>query len=338
MELSTVWFILIAVLWTGYLVLEGFDFGVGMSLPLLSRNADPQEANDRRRLMLTTIGPHWDGNEVWLLTAGGAMFAAFPAWYAAAFSGMYLPLLALLVALIVRIVGLEYRHKRSEEHWVRRWDLVITAASVLAPFLVGTALTLMVHGLPINADHVYTGSLLELLHPIGLLGGLTAVVLSLTHGAHFLALKTRGPLRGDARRLGARLAPVAAALVALSTVVLGLERGNVGGWVLGLAGAAALLASLLAHARTAEGWAFVATAAGIAAWTLSLFVMLFPNVLPSTLNSAWDLSAAEAASSALTLKIMTWATVIALPITLIYTAYTYWVFRKRISTDELAAH
>ena len=187
MELTTVWFILIAVLWTGYFVLEGFDFGVGMLMPVLGRGKDGEV---RKRVMLNTIGQVWDGNEVWLLTAGGATFAAFPHWYATMFSGLYLPLLIILVALIVRALGFDYRGKVDYPAWRKLWDVAIFAGSAVPALLWGVALTNLVMGLPINAANEYTGNLFTLLNPVGLLGWLTTVALFLTHGALFIALKT----------------------------------------------------------------------------------------------------------------------------------------------------
>ncbi len=255
MDLIIVWFVLLAVLWTGYLVLEGFDFGVGMLLPILDKErgagSDRAASDRRRRTMLTTIGPHWDGNEVWLLTAGGATFAAFPHWYATMFSGMYLALLLLLVALIVRNMGLEYRHKRTDATWVARWDVAIIGASFLSPFLVGVALTNLVDGLPMTAhlsgSTEYTefdGSLLSLLTPIGLLGGAALTALCLTHGAHFIALKTAGPIRAQARGVATKAGLGSAVLAVVLLVSLGVQRGNVFTWVTSALAAIALLAAI----------------------------------------------------------------------------------------------
>ncbi|NUQ32304.1 MAG: cytochrome d ubiquinol oxidase subunit II, partial [Dermatophilaceae bacterium] len=193
MDLATFWFIVLGVLWTGYFVLEGFDFGVGMLLPVLGGKkyaTDPVDAEKRRRVLLNTIGPVWDGNEVWVLTAGGATFAAFPHWYATLFSGFYLPLLVILVALILRNLGFEYRHKRPESQWKARWDLAIFWGSLVPAFLWGVALTNIVRGVPIDASKEFTGNLFTLLNPAGLLGGFVFVALFLTHGAIFVALKT----------------------------------------------------------------------------------------------------------------------------------------------------
>lgn len=333
--LQLVWFGLIGLLWAGYLVLEGFDFGVGALMPVLGRGADAEDSERRRRVMLTTIGPHWDGNEVWLLTAGGATFAAFPEWYATMFSAFYLPLLLLLVALIVRNMGLEYRHKRHDARWVRRWDLAIVGGSFLAPFLVGVALTNVVRGLPIDADLEYAGSLLTLLNPLSLLGGLTVLALSLTHGAFFLALKTTGGIREDARRLGGALGLGTAGLAVLTLGGLGLSTGSAWSWVTTVVAAVALLAAIGANARGREGWAFVGTAVTAASTVATYFLALFPDVMPTTLAGGRSLTIENASSSPMTLEIMTWAAVVFTPVVLLYTAFTYYAFRKRIGTQHL---
>lgn len=340
MDLIIVWFVLLAILWTGYLVLEGFDFGVGMLLPALGRGA---EGETRRRTLLTTIGPHWDGNEVWLLTAGGATFAAFPHWYATMFSGMYLALLLLLVTLILRNMGLEYRHKRTDATWVRRWDLAIIAGSFVAPFLVGVALTNLVHGMPMT-EHLmgttryteFDGSLLSLLTPVALLGGLTITVLCLTHGAHFVALKTTGPIRAEARALATKSGLVAAALAVLLFALLGVSRGTTASWVVAALAAVALVAAIGANAKGAEGWAFTGTSAAIGLTVVSYFLMLFPNAINGR-GSSPDLALDAAASSPMTLTIMTWAAVVFTPIMIGYTIWTYWVFRRRLSVEHMPA-
>ena len=213
MELTTVWFGLIAVLWIGYFVLEGFDFGVGMLLPVLAKS------ETERRVVINTIGPVWDGNEVWVLVAGGATFAAFPEWYATLFSGFYLPLLLILVALIVRGLAFEYRAKRDDATWRARWDKAIFFGSLLPAFLWGVAFANIVRGVPIGADKEYAGSTLTLLNPYALLGGLTTLLLFLTHGALYLALKTDGEIRHRARELALNVG-MAAAAVAVAFLVL----------------------------------------------------------------------------------------------------------------------
>lgn len=338
MELTAFWFIVIAVLWIGFLVTEGFDFGVGMLLPILGTEgpaASAAEAEKRRRVLLTTIGPHWDGNEVWLLTAGGATFAAFPHWYATMFSAFYLPLLLVLVGLIVRAMGLEYRHKRDDATWRRTWDRAIIAGSVLTPLLIGVALTNTVRGLPINADMEFTGDLLTLLNPMSLLGGIVFVGLSLTHGAFFTALKTTGSIRTEAQALGTKAGVVTAGLAVVLLLWVGLTIGTVASWVTTLIAAVALLAGIWFNMQGREGLAFVGTALTWAMAATTYFLVLYPNVMPSSSNPDWSLTIENAASSPLTLTIMTGAALVFTPIVLAYTAWTYWIFRKRISTEHI---
>src|SRR6476620_10265038 len=221
MDFPTIWFVIIGVLWTGYFVLEGFDFGVGMLLPVLGRGTDDVDTEKRRRVLINTIGPVWDGNEVWVLTAGGATFAAFPHWYATMFSACYLPLLLILVALIVRNLGFDYRGKRDDAQWRARWDVAIIVCSAVPALLLGVALTNVVRDLPIDAHKEFTGSLFTLLNPGSLLGGLVTVGLFLTHGALFTALKTTGPIRGGARAVATRTGVVTAVLAVALLVILG---------------------------------------------------------------------------------------------------------------------
>ena len=337
MELSTVWFVIIAVLWTGYFVLEGFDFGVGMLLPVLGRGRDALDTERRRRVMVNTIGPVWDGNEVWVLTAGGATFAAFPHWYATMFSAFYLPLLLILVALIVRNLGFDYRGKRDDDQWRRNWDRAIIAGSVVPALLWGVALTNLVRGLPIDADKEFTGSLFTLLNPVSLLGGLVTLGLFLTHGAFFTALKTVGPIRDDARRVGAQAGTVTAVLAVVLLVVLGSDRGNTWSWATTVLAALALVAALAANLRGREGWAFSGTFVTIALAVATYFLLLFPDVMPSSTNAAWSLTAENASSTDKTLTIMTWVAVVFTPIVLVYQSWTYWVFRKRLGTQHIPA-
>ncbi|MGA4728302.1 cytochrome d ubiquinol oxidase subunit II [Micromonospora taraxaci] len=332
MELTTIWFLLVAVLFTGYFILEGFDFGVGMLLPVLGR--DDRE----RRVLINTIGPVWDGNEVWLITAGGAMFAAFPEWYATLFSGFYLPLLLILLALIARGVAFEYRHKRPEASWKRRWDTAIVAGSLLPAFLWGVAFANILRGVPLDADHEYVGGLVDLLHPYALLGGATTLALFLTHGAVFLALKTTGDIRERAGALAVRLG-VAAAVLAVGFLTWTLSiRSSTSAVVLAVGAALALLGGLAAARVRREGWAFTGTAVAIGLAVATLFAALFPNVLPSTLDAAGTLTATNAASTPYTLKIMTWVAVIFTPVVLAYQGWTYWVFRKRIGVANIPQH
>ena len=334
MELTTVWFILIAVLWTGYFVLDGFDFGVGMLMPVLGRG---EQGEARKRVMLNTIGPVWDGNEVWVLTAGGATFAAFPNWYATMFSGFYLPLLIILVALIVRALGLDYRGKTDNPTWRKRWDYAIFFGSALPALLWGVALTNVVMGLPINAQKEYTGNLFTLLNPIGLLGGLTTVALFLTHGAIFIELKTEGDIRHDAQTLSLKTGAVAAVLAVALLVSVNVSTGTAWSWIAAVVAAVALLAGLFAIWRQREGWAFIGTSVAIAAAVATLFLALFPDVMPSTTNAAFSLTTTNASSTELTLTIMTWVAVIFTPIVLVYTSWTYWTFRRRIGTQHIPA-
>ena len=334
MELTTVWFILIAVLWTGYFVLEGFDFGVGMLMPVLGRG---EHGEARKRVLLNTIGPVWDGNEVWLLTAGGATFAAFPHWYATMFSGFYLPLLIILVALIVRALGFDYRGKVDDPTWRKRWDIAIFVGSAVPALLWGVALTNVVMGVPINAAKEYTGNLFTLLNPVGLIGGLTTVALFLTHGAIFIALKTEGDIRNEARGLAVKVGAAAAVLAVVLLVTINVSTGSTGSWIAAAIAAGALLAGLFAAFRDREGWAFVGTFVAIAAAVATLFLALFPDVMPSSTNAAFSLTVTNASSTAYTLTIMTWVAAIFTPIVLLYTSWTYWTFRRRIGTQHIPA-
>ncbi len=329
MTLATFWFILIAVLWTGYFILEGFDFGVGILLPVLGRdNAD-------RRLMINAIGPLWDGNEVWLLTAGGATFAAFPLWYASMFSGFYLALLAILVALIVRGVCFEFRGKVDSPRWRARWDAAIFAGSALPALLWGVAFANIVRGVPLNAAHVYTGNLVTLLNWYGLLGGLTTLSLFALHGAIFLALKTDGPLRERARALAIRIAFGAVPLAALFLIASQLGHGKPTTDITAALAAVVLLGAVYAASRGREGWAFAGTAATLALSVATLFGDLWPNVLPSSTAAAFSLTVANASSSHYTLTVMTWVALIFTPVVLTYQGWTYWVFRKRLTRADL---
>ncbi len=342
--LQLVWFVLIAVLWIGYLALEGFDFGVGMLVPILGSRRyarDGADAEKRKRVLLNTIGPVWDGNEVWVLTAGGATFAAFPQWYATMFSGFYLALTLILVALILRGMGLDYRHKVDDDRWRARWDWAITGGSALAALLWGVGLTNLVWGTPVRpnpavpGDYLFDGTLLSLLGPVPLLGGLTFVGLFLTHGAFFVALKTDGPIRTDARRLGIRTGAVTALLAVVLLLALGLRHGSAASWAATALAAVALVAAIVMAGRAREGWAFGGTFACIALAVVAYFAVLFPNAMPSSIDAASSLSLAAASSSPKTLTIMTWAAAFFTPLVLAYQAWTYWVFRKRITTHHI---
>ena len=335
MELTTLWFVLIAVLWIGYFALEGFDFGVGILLPFLAR--DEQE----RRVMINTIGPLWDGNEVWLLVAGGATFAAFPEWYATLFSGFYLALFVILVSLIFRNVAFEYRGKRDDPEWRRRWDVAIVAGSFLPALLWGVAFGNIVRGVAIDEAKEYTGTFFDLLNPFALLGGLVTLSLFITHGAVFLSLKTLGPIRERARSFAVRSGLVAAVVAVVFLLWTFGERDGAthrGAFVALAAGAAgALVGAILAARRGREGWAFVGTALTIVLAVASLFTVLFPEVMPSSTDPAFSLTTTNAASTHHTLVIMTWVAAVFTPLVLAYQAWSIYVFRRRIGVQHIPA-
>jgi cytochrome bd ubiquinol oxidase subunit II len=329
MALVPFWFIVITVLWTAFFVLEGFDFGVGMLHGVVGRD----EAG--RRAAINTIGPLWDGNEVWLIVAGAAMFAAFPGWYATMFSGFYLAVALLLAALIVRGISFEYRGKRAAARWRRTWDWLMTIGSLAAPLLLGVALGDLLRGLPINASQQYTGSFWDLLQPYGIFTGITFVAICLLHGATFLSLKTTDDQRQRARRLARRVAPVTAIVVLAWVSWTHAQAGK--GALLNPIEFAAVLAGLaalwLAFSRN-EGWAFAATTITIAACVLTIFVDLYPRVMVSSTSPAYDLTVHNTASGSYSLGAMTVVVVIFLPFVLAYQAWTYYVFRRRVSHQE----
>jgi cytochrome bd ubiquinol oxidase subunit II len=331
MHLTTLWFILIAVLWIGYFVLEGFDFGVGVLLPILSRN------ETERRVLINTIGPVWDGNEVWVIVAGGATFAAFPEWYATLFSGFYLALLVILVALILRGVSFEYRGTRPDPRWRQRFDLAIFVGSLLPAILWGVAFGNIVRGVPINAAFEYTGNFWTLLNPYAILAGLTTLALFVTHGAVFVALKTTGDIRVRANRFAGRIGLFTAAVAVAFLVWTAVLRASAGSIALSVVAAVALVAALAANRLGREGWAFLGTAAAIALAVAALFTALYPDVMPSTTAAANSLTVSNASSSAYTLRIMSWVAVVFTPIVLLYQGWTYWVFRRRIGVRDIPA-
>ena len=329
MELNTLWFVLIAVLYTGFFVLEGFDFGVGILLPFLGKN------DLERRAVINTIGPHWDGNEVWLITAGGATFAAFPHWYATLFSGFYLPLFLLLVALILRGVAFEFRSKDEAPLWRSAWDWSIFGSSLVSALLLGVAFSNIARGVPIDANMHYVGGFFNLLNPYALLGGLAAILAFSLHGAIFLSLKTSDDLAVKARKLALRLwLPTVIALL-LFAIFTYFETDMLSslGLIPGPVPLVSVVAMLLAGwflRQKREGWAFAMTGLGIAASIITLFLILFPRVMVSSLNPAWSLTIENASSSQYTLQVMTIVTVIFLPFVVAYQAWSYWVFRKRV--------
>ncbi|WP_435975017.1 cytochrome d ubiquinol oxidase subunit II [Streptomyces sp. Qhu_M48] len=330
MELHDVWFVLIAILWIGYFFLEGFDFGVGILTKLLARD------RVEKRVLINTIGPVWDGNEVWLLTAGGATFAAFPEWYATLFSGFYLPLLIILVCLIVRGVAFEYRAKRPEEKWQRNWEQAIFWTSLIPAFLWGVAFGNIVRGVKIDADMEFVGTFWELLNPYALLGGLVTLTLFTFHGAVFASLKTVGDIRTRARALALKLGLVTAALALGFLIWTQIDTGDSWSFAAMLIAVVALVGAIGAIKMGREGWSFALSGITIAAAVAMLFLALFPDVMPSSLNPEWSLTVTNASSSPYTLKIMTWCAAIATPLVLLYQSWTYWVFRKRIGTQHIA--
>ncbi|MGW5775735.1 cytochrome d ubiquinol oxidase subunit II [Streptomyces sp. NPDC003863] len=330
MELHDVWFVIIAVLWTGYFFLEGFDFGVGILTKLLARG------RAEKRVLINTIGPVWDGNEVWLLTAGGATFAAFPEWYATLFSGFYLPLLIILVCLIVRGVAFEYRVKRPEENWQRNWEQAIFWTSLIPAFLWGVAFGNIVRGVKIDGDMEYVGNFWDLLNPYALLGGLVTLTLFTFHGAVFASLKTVGDIRTRARALAFKLGLITAVVALGFLIWTQVHTGD--GWSLAamLVAVVALVGAIVAIRAGREGWSFALSGVTITAAVAMLFLALFPDVMPSSLNPEWSLTVTNASSTPYTLKIMTWCAAIATPLVLLYQSWTYWVFRKRIGTQHIA--
>jgi cytochrome d ubiquinol oxidase subunit II len=329
MQLVPFWFIVITVLWTGFFVLEGFDFGVGMLHSLVGRD----EAG--RRAAINTIGPLWDGNEVWLIVAAAAMFAAFPGWYATALSGFYLVVVVLLASLIVRGVSFEYRGKRDAVRWRRTWDVLLTAGSLLAPFLIGVMLGDFLHGLPINASQDYTGSFWDLLQPYAVFTGITLVLICLLHGATFLSLKTTGDMRERSWRLARRVAPVTgAAVVAFAIWTHVTSRSTFFLNPVELLAVLAVIAAVWLIYDHREGFAFAATTVTMAASIVALFTGLYPNVMVSSTKAAYDLTVHNTASGAYSLKVMTVVVVIFLPVVLAYQTWTYYVFRRRVSTQE----
>ncbi len=329
MDLNTLWFILIAILYIGFFVLEGFDFGVTMLLPILGRD------DARRRAMLNTIGPHWDANEVWLLTAGGATFAAFPHWYATLFSGFYLALFLLLLALIVRGVAFEFRSQLPNSRWRRVWDACLVVGGFVPALLLGVAFANLVRGVPIDQNMAYVGGFFNLLNPYALVGGVVAVLVFVLHGAIFLSLKTTGGLRTQAEALANRLwLPAVLGLAAFAVYTYWetdiLTKIGVNPGVVPLLAPAALLLAGFFLRRKREGWAFGMTVVTIAATMATFFLILFPRVMVSSLNPEWSLTIYNAAASPYTLRVMTIVALIFVPVVLIYQGWTYWVFRQRI--------
>ena len=331
--LPNVWFVAIALLWIGYLLLEGFDLGVGMHM-LITAKDEPS-----KRVMLNTIGPVWDGNEVWLITAGAAIFAAFPFWYASLFSTLYIALVFVLLGLIFRAVAIEYRGKRDSDSWRRVWDLALGIGSFVSAFGVGAALALTTTGLPLDAQGNRVGGPFVWLTPVAVLGGLAVVGFCLVQGAAFLALKTDGPVRSRAARIMVTWAPVALLPLVGWVLVVQFQTGGVASWLFVVGAVVAVVFAWLAARRGREGWAFIGLAAFLVLGAAAIFSAVYPVVLPSTISHAYDLTVSNASSSPYTLGVMTIVACAALPVILAYQAWTYWVFRKRITAQHLpAAH
>jgi cytochrome bd ubiquinol oxidase subunit II len=333
MDLNTLWFVLIAVLFTGFFVLEGFDYGVGILLPFVAKT------DSERRRVINTIGPVWDGNEVWLLTAGGAIFAAFPHWYATLFSGFYLALFLILAALIVRGVAFEFRSKDRNPAWRATWDWMIFVGSLLPALLFGVALANLLKGTPIDASKNFVGGFFDLLSPYTLIAGLASLSLFVTHGAIFLNLKSAEPIRSRATAAIKKIGPAATVLLLLFVVGtyvwtdvytrLGVNPGLVPLLALGTL----LTAGYLIH-RESMGWAFVMTTLAIVFSVATLFMALFPRVMVSSLDPEWSLTIYNASSTPYTLKIMSIVAGVFVPIVLVYQGWTYWVFRHRITAES----
>jgi cytochrome bd ubiquinol oxidase subunit II len=329
MNLNTVWFILVAILFTGFFFLEGFDYGVGMLMPFLGKT------DTQRRMVINSIGPIWDGNEVWMITAGGALFASFPHVYATLFSGFYLALILILVALILRGVGLEFRSKREDKSWRIFWDWAIFTGSLLPALLWGITVANLMRGFAVQQDMNYYGGLLPLLNPYALLGGLVFVALFVMHGANFLVLKVPEEIAGRAKKVGftgwiiATVLTVAfVAWTFFATDIL--TKSGLNGLVPAVLAAGTLLVTGWLARMGKGGWAFAMGGLTIVFATVMVFTGLYPRILISSLNPDWSLTITNAASSHYTLKVMTIVAVIFIPIVLAYQGWTYWVFRKRV--------
>lgn len=337
MDLTILWFFIVGVFLIGYFVLDGFDFGVGMAMPFVSKD------DTDRRVVINTIGPVWDMNETWLIVAGACLFAAFPEWYATMFSGFYLALLLILVALILRGVSFEYRHQGKGREWTKWFDRFIIFGSFLPPLLWGVAFANLVKGVPMETMEgggwLYTGTLLDLLNPYGLLGGITLMMLCFTHGAVFIALKADGAVRERARALATKVGVVTIVVGAtflIWTIVLHLSNPMLP-FIIAFAAltAVVLIAAWVANLKGREGWAFVGNLLAITFALLTIFMALFPNVMLSSTGPEHHMSIAGAASSQMTLEFMSWVALFTLPFILAYQAWTFWVFRKRVSRKHI---
>jgi cytochrome d ubiquinol oxidase subunit II len=327
--LPTIWFSVIAILWTGYLFLEGFDLGVGMHMLVSARN------ENERRVMLNSIGPVWDGNEVWLLTAGGATFAAFPFWYASLFSSLYVPLVIVLLGLIFRAVSIEYRGKGKSQRWVTAWTYALGIGSFVSAFGVGALLALTTTGLPIDSNGDIVGGGFAWFNGWAVIGGLAVVGFCLAHGSAFLALKTEGSVREKAKRFMVRIAPIAVLPLVVWVLGIQLMHGTAITWALVVVAVAAVAFAWLSARIGREGRAFLGLGAFLAAGSASIFAAVYPVVLPSTIKQAYDLTVQNASSAPYTLGVMSVVACIGIPLVLLYQGWTYWVFRKRISGTHI---
>jgi cytochrome bd ubiquinol oxidase subunit II len=329
-SLGVLWFVIVAIFWVGFFVLEGFDFGVGMLHSFIGRS------DLERRVLVNTIGPVWDGNEVWLIVAGAATFAAFPGWYATMFSALYLALVVLLAALMGRGVSFEFQRKFESPRWRSSWRWILTVGSALIPLLVGVALGDLLHGLPIDSSHEFTGNFFDLLTPFGLWSGVTLLVLSLLMGSTYLTLKTTGQLHERAQKVSAQvgLLAVVVTLGFMTWIHVGLSTGFVPKPIEALGLMAVIGAAAAAHAKV-EGWAFTAAALGMAGTVGALFSELYPRLMISSTNAAYDLTIKNSASPPYSLKVMTVVAVVFFPIVVVYQAWGYHIFRKRLSTPRV---
>lgn len=331
--LNTLWFILIAVLFIGYFFLEGFDYGVGMLVPFLGKS------DEERRVIINSVGTFWDGNEVWLLTAGGAMFAAFPNWYATLFSGFYLALILMLLALIVRGVAFEFRSKDDNPKWRNFWDWMLAIGSFIPALLWGVAMTNIWVGVPIDQNMNYVGGFFNLLNPFALLGGLGTLFIFLLHGALFISLKTEGEIEQKAKALSAKLW-IPTLIIYLLFIIVGylkidfVTKLGINPGVIPILAVLSLIFTYVFIKGSKMGWAFILNGLTIVFTTVTIFMSMFPNVMPSSLNPDWSLTIYNASSSPYTLKIMSIVALIFVPIVLAYQAWTYYIFRQRVSSKS----
>jgi cytochrome d ubiquinol oxidase subunit II len=332
MALNTLWFIFIAILYTGFFVLEGFDFGVGILLPFLGKN------DLQRRTIINSIGPHWDANEVWLIVAGGATFAAFPNWYATLFSGFYLPLFLILIGLIIRGVAFEFRGKHDNPKWRNLWDWCIFVGSLIPTILFPIAFANLLRGVPIDANMQYVGGFFYLLNPFALLAALVVTLLFALHGASFLSIKTIGEIEQKAKEFVRWLWLLVVLMLLIFLITSFIitdvrERINFLIIVFPVIAVAAILAAGYFLRKQQFGRVFIMTCLTVAFFVLTIFALLYPRVMVSSLNPDWSLTIQNASSSPYTLKLMTIIALIFLPIVMIYQAWSYWVFRKRVSSE-----